>query len=101
MQSQIGQDLLKQYHIDSSQTDSVVYIQNGQSYIKSTAALKIAQQIGKGWQLFYIFIIIPSGLRDFIYDQFAKRRYLFFGKKSSCMIPSKEQRAKFIEDIIY
>lgn len=100
MQSAIGQELMHQYHIDPLNVDSVVYIQKGQAFIKSTAALKIAQSIGKFWQLLYVFIIIPKFLRDFLYDQFAKRRYLLFGKKSSCMIPSKEQRNKFIEDFI-
>lgn len=98
LQSEIGQELLHQYHIDTHSVDSVVYIQKGQAFIKSTAALKIAKQIGKAWQLFYIFKLIPTSIRDFFYDQFAKRRYLFFGKKDACMIPSKEQRAKFIED---
>ena len=90
---------MNQYHIDPLKIQSVIYIQNGQAYIKSTAALKIARQIGKGWQLLYIFKFIPTSIRDFFYDQFAKRRYLLFGKKDACMIPSKEQRSKFIEDI--
>ena len=98
LQSSIGQELMNQYHIDTTKIDSVVYIQKGQAFIKSTAALKIAKQIGKGWQLFYVFILVPTFLRNFIYDQFAKRRYLLFGKKDVCMIPSKDQRAKFIED---
>jgi predicted DCC family thiol-disulfide oxidoreductase YuxK len=99
LQSSIGQELMNQYHIDPLKTDSVIYIKNGQAFIKSTAALKIAKQIGKGWQLLYIFNTIPKAVRDFFYDQFAKRRYILFGKKVECMIPSKEQRSKFIEDI--
>lgn len=91
---------MHQYHIDAQKVDSVVYIQKGQAFIKSTAALKIGQTLGKGWQLLYIFIILPKFLRDFLYDQFAKRRYLLFGKKDACMIPNKEQREKFIEDFI-
>lgn len=97
LQSPIGQELLQQYHIDSKEVDSVVYIQKGQAFIKSTAALKIAHELGNGWQILYAFIILPQAWRNFFYDQFAKRRYSFFGKKNACMIPNNNQREKFLD----
>lgn len=97
LQSEIGQELLRKHRIDPKEIDSVVYVRNEQAYIKSTAALHILKDLGKGWTLLYVLIIFPAFIRNFFYDQFAKRRYLLFGKKDECMIPTKEQRARFLE----
>lgn len=96
LQSSTGQELLHKYHIDRNQTDSVVYVRQGKAYIKSTAALYILKDLGKLWPLLFTLIVFPVSIRDFFYDQFAKRRYLLFGKKDECMIPTKEQRNRFI-----
>lgn len=48
------------------------------------------------WPLFYMFIIIPEPIRNFIYDQIAKHRYRVFGKKESCMLPSVEIESRFL-----
>lgn len=96
LQSEIGQELLQKYHIDRSQTDSVVYIRYEKAYVKSTAALYILRDLGKLWSLLFALVVFPVFIRDFFYDQFAKRRYLLFGKKEECMIPTKEQRSRFL-----
>jgi predicted DCC family thiol-disulfide oxidoreductase YuxK len=35
-------------------------------------------------------------IRDWVYNVIAKNRYTWFGKKNSCMIPSKENLDRFI-----
>jgi predicted DCC family thiol-disulfide oxidoreductase YuxK len=65
-------------------------------YTKSSAALRIARKLSKLWPLFIIFIIIPSFIRDGIYDFIAKNRYKWFGKKEQCMIPTPGLREKFL-----
>ena len=95
LQSEIGQKLLKQYQIDS-QTDSVVYIRNGKSYIKSRAVFYILKDLKNIWSVIYVFKLLPTCITDFLYEQFARRRYAIFGKKTACMIPSKEQQSLFL-----
>lgn len=85
LQSAIGQELLKQYHIDKS-VDSVVFIQKGTAYTKSTASFKILRTLGGIKSIFYTLIIIPSPIRDFFYDIMAKYRYRFFGSQT-CQFP--------------
>ncbi|MGB5405075.1 thiol-disulfide oxidoreductase DCC family protein [Robiginitalea sp.] len=98
LQSAIAEDLLKARRIDTSQMDSIVFIDPGMAYfIKSDAALEIARNIkGYGWAP-AVFGWIPRSVRDGIYDLIAKNRYRFFGKKEQCMIPSAELNAKFLQ----
>lgn len=96
LQSEKGQLLLNKYHIDTAKTDSIVFILNEKSYIKSTAAILIAKQLGGMHILLSVFLIIPSFVRDFIYDFIAKNRYKWFGRKEVCMVPSEEVKSKFI-----
>lgn len=96
LQSDSGKQLLEKFNLADKNIDSVVFIHHGKAYIKSAAILQVFNTLGKGWTLFTIFKIIPTPIRDFFYDQFAKRRYSFFGKKTECMIPSPEQRKQFL-----
>lgn len=96
LQSPVGQDILSQYQLNTQDIDSVVYHRNGKFYIKSTAVLYILRDLGGIKSLLFGAIIFPKRLRDFFYDQFAKRRYQLFGKKEECMIPTPEIRSKFL-----
>jgi len=91
LQSASGMQLKKQYAIPDD-LDSVILIENGKYYAKSSAALHIA-----GWKLLKIGYLFPGFIRDFFYDMIAKNRYKWFGKKETCMLPSKAQRALFLE----
>lgn len=96
LQSEAGQQLLKQYGIDPGMTDSVVYIENGKAYVRSSAALRIARRMKGLYPALFGFIIIPPFIRNAVYDLIAKNRYKWFGKKDSCMMPTPEVRRKFI-----
>ena len=98
LQSEIGKKLLSERGLDEEKIDSVMLIEPGKAfYRKSTAALKIAEHLSGGFKLFKIFMIVPSFLRDGIYDFIAGHRYKWFGKKDACMIPTPELKAKFLD----
>lgn len=95
LQSEVGEKLLKEYTVPEN-TDSIVLIEEDMYYTDSTAALKIARNLSGFWQLFYGFIFIPKTLRDEVYRWIAKNRYKWFGKKQQCLLPTKEQRERFL-----
>lgn len=98
LQSETGQELVKQRHIDTNKVDSIILIEPGVAYYtKSDAALEIAQELGGLWKLSSIFSWIPTSIRNSIYDFVAKNRYKWFGKQESCMIPTPELKAKFLD----
>ena len=79
-----------------SSAGSVVLIANGKTYFRSEAVLKILKRLGGGWQLFYVFILVPRPVCNWLYDFIARNRYKWFGKKDSCMIPDEKVKSKFI-----
>jgi len=97
LQSEVGQSLLKQFCFHNKDTDSIVYIKDDKCLIRSSAVLNILKDLGGIWRLWYMFIIIPKFLRDFVYNAVAKSRYKIFGKRESCMIPSESTRSRFLE----
>lgn len=97
LQGETAQRLLPQYGIDPSVITSVIFIEDGIAYHESTAALKICRHLSGGWKLLYALIIIPTFIRDGIYKWIAKNRYKWFGKQESCMLPTAEQRARFVD----
>ena len=96
LQSEIGQSLLSKFNIDTSKIDSMILIDGEKCYIKSSAALRIAKYLSGGYPLLYLFIVIPTFIRNSAYEYVAKNRYKWFGKKESCMIPTPELKAKFL-----
>ena len=98
LQSETGQRILKHIGISTSNIDSIVLYEPGIAYYyKSNAALEIAKNLGGIFTYGTIFKIIPTSLRDSIYDYVAKNRYKWYGKQDNCMIPTQELKAKFLE----
>ena len=98
LQSEIGQEIIEKFKIDTSKTDSIILYSNnkGISY-KSTAALKIASKLGFPTNILSLFLIITAIIRNVVYDYIAKNRYKWYGKKDHCMIPTPELKSKFLQ----
>jgi predicted DCC family thiol-disulfide oxidoreductase YuxK len=98
LQSDLGQKIIKHLGIDTQKTDSIILYQPGFAYYyKSEAALEIAKDLGGVFYFSSLFSIFPTGFNNYIYDYIAKNRYKWYGKKETCLIPTKELQAKFLE----
>ena len=98
LQSVLGQEILAYIGIDAENIDSIVLYEPGIAYYyKSDAALQIARNLDGIFSFGTIFKIIPTGIRNYLYDYIARHRYQGYGKKESCMIPSAELKIKFLE----
>jgi predicted DCC family thiol-disulfide oxidoreductase YuxK len=96
LQSPTGQALLDQYGLDKDAFSSFVVVEKEKVYTKSRAFFQLTKHLPWYWKTLQVFRIIPRFIRDAIYDWIAKNRYQWFGRKEACMIPSKEQKEKFI-----
>jgi predicted DCC family thiol-disulfide oxidoreductase YuxK len=47
--------------------------------------------------LLRVFLIVPRFVRDGVYRFVAARRYRWFGQRDTCMVPTEELRARFLE----
>jgi predicted DCC family thiol-disulfide oxidoreductase YuxK len=98
LQSGLGQQIIKYIGIDTKKVDSIILYEPGVAYYyKSSAAIRIAKYLGGIFYFAAIFKVLPTKFRNGVYDYIAKNRYKWFGKKESCMIPTKELQAKFLE----
>ena len=96
LQSETGRALLGKFGIDTTETDSIILVEDDKAYTHSTAALRIARKLDGLWGWFYIFRFVPRPIRDLFYRLFAKYRYRLFGKKDVCMMPTPELRERFL-----
>lgn len=96
LQEEPGITLLRKYNIDPKDTDSIILIDNGKAYIKSSAALRATKYMSGLYPILYGFMIVPKFIRNAVYDYIARNRYKWYGQKESCMIPTPELRAKFL-----
>lgn len=96
LQSDAVKEILLQFGETNLNLDSIILITDGEIYSKSSAILKASKLIGGFYSLSIIFYIIPKFIRDKMYDFVAKNRYKWYGKRKSCMIPTKELKSRFL-----
>lgn len=96
LQGEYAKEVLPKFTIDSSKLNSILLIENGTLYSKSSAALRVAKKLDGLLPCLYVFIIVPKFFRDWVYDIIAKNRYKWWGKQASCWVPSPELKNKFL-----
>ena len=98
IQSETGKKIIHHLGIDTSKTDSIIlYEPKNAYYVKAAAALKIMKEFSGFWKLMQVFTILPNSFNNIFYDYIARNRYKWYGKKDSCMIPTPELKAKFLD----
>ncbi len=96
LQSVKGKEALELTKNFTINPNSIVYIENGKSFYKSTAVLKIFYRLGGFYQLLYFFILVPPFIRNFFYTLISNSRYKLFGKTTHCMLPDDSIKSKFL-----
>lgn len=97
IQSNAGQALIKRYAVQNNQNSTIYYIRDNKCFQRSTAILHILKDLGGIWKCFYLFILIPTCIRDIIYLSISRNRYKLFGKRRECMIYTPDMANRFID----
>lgn len=102
LQSEFAATLLKRHGADARDLDTFyVVIDHGQPgervLMRSDAILHVVKTLGGIWSLAGVGRILPKAIRDAMYRAVARNRYRVFGKHESCMLPSPQHRAKFLD----
>ena len=98
LQSEAARPHLEAFGVDPKVPDTVMLIENGHLYTRSTAALRVLRRLNSPWPLLYGLIAVPRPLRDWGYDRIAANRYRWFGERQECRVPTPGLRARFLED---
>lgn len=96
LQSPSGGAILKKLGLPTDKFDSIVLVDGEKHFTRSAAAIKIASKLGGFWQIFIVFRLLPSFLRDGLYDFIARNRYRWFGRRETCWLPSPELKSRFL-----
>lgn len=66
--------------------------------IRSDAVLEAGRYLGGAWgALAGLFGLVPRGIRDRLYDLFARNRHRVATRTDSCLLPTPEERARFLD----
>lgn len=96
LQSELGQQLLKQHGLSAENFDTVVLAVKDKVFLRSDAPLEIVWRLGGFWKLLYAFKALPRPIRDGLYNFIAKNRYRWFGRQETCMLPRPEWKGRFL-----
>lgn len=102
LQSEFAETLLKRHGADARDLDTFYVVidhrQPGERVLmRSDAILHVLNTLGGVWRLAGAGRVLPRFLRDGLYRIVARNRYRVFGKHESCLLPSPEHRAKFLD----
>lgn len=98
LQSDLGRELLQKLPIEFQLTDSVfLYESEKVFFYKSQAVFEIVKSIGGIYYCLLIFKLLPNAITNSVYDFIAKNRFRWWGKKESCLVPTKELKSKFLK----
>ncbi|MDQ8027866.1 MAG: thiol-disulfide oxidoreductase DCC family protein [Brevundimonas sp.] len=95
IQSPTGWALAVRHGIDPDAPQTNAVVLGGRIFFKSDAALTVLGAL-PGTGGLKALKAAPRVLRDPLYDLIAKNRYAIFGRTDACMVPSPEDRERFL-----
>lgn len=96
LQSAVGRRLRERCGL-SADADTVVLVEDGACYTRSTAALRVARRLGLPYSLLWPLRRVPRPLRDAVYGAVAASRYRVFGRREVCVVPEADVSDRFLD----
>lgn len=94
-QSEAGDKLIRTQGLSPGNMETIIYLKGNHVLRYSSAVLEILKDMGGIWNIWTVLKVIPKGFRDRIYQFIAGKRYTFFGKRSTCLLPTPENQKRF------
>jgi predicted DCC family thiol-disulfide oxidoreductase YuxK len=85
--------------------DSLVWVEPAGEHgaervlVRSDAALRVARYLGGWFTLARVGALVPHALRDRAYDLVARHRHRLLATGPSCLVPSADVRARFLDPV--
>ena len=98
LQSALGAEVQSR-HPELVNVDSVIWFEPNSKTVsvKSTAVFHVLRYLGGIWTvLAALGAIVPRFIRDGVYDLMARHRHKIIRADPSCLLPTPEQRARFL-----
>lgn len=95
-QSPLGQAVYAHYRMDTQDFQSNILLSNGLVWLKSEGSIRMAEGLGFPWRLAGWVRLLPLAWRDRLYSWVARNRFRWFGRRSTCYLPTAEHQARFL-----
>ena len=89
---------MREFGFDPADAKTFVLIADGRPYVRSDAAIRISRYLSGPWKLLGVVRFIPRPIRDGLYNVVARNRYRWFGRFETCVVPTQELKARFIQE---
>jgi predicted DCC family thiol-disulfide oxidoreductase YuxK len=99
LQSNLARTTMAQHGLRAEDLDTVVLVDDGRAYTRSTAVLKLLARLPAPWSWLSLFLVVPRPLRDLVYRFVARNRLRWFGIREACRVPTPELRARFLDTV--
>lgn len=94
LQGETANDILEKKQLKDLST--VIYYKDKKTYTQSDAIFEIVKELSWPYKTLIIFKIIPKSIRNFVYDKISRSRYKFFGKRSTCRLPTESEKSRML-----
>lgn len=88
--------LLEPFGLTRDTARSIILIEDGHAYLRSTASLRIAARLSPPWSWVRHLLVVPVPIRDAAYRVVAAVRHRIVGRSNACEVPPPEIRARMI-----
>ncbi len=102
LEGPVGSDIRRRHpHLES--IDSMVWVDppaEGHAeavLVRSAAALRAARYLGGPWRVLALGTLLPTGIRDRMYDWIARHRHSLTRGAPACFVPSSDQAWRFVD----
>jgi predicted DCC family thiol-disulfide oxidoreductase YuxK len=96
IQSPYGRALALTYGLDPDTPESFLFFDQGRPLVKTAGVAALLRRLPVPWRWLGVIDRLPRGPADALYDAVARNRYRLFGRKARCLVPTPEQRARFV-----
>ena len=96
LQSDAGRAELARLGLSQTDLRTVVLVETGRSYERSTATLRVCRRLSGLWPLLYGFIVVPKPWRDAAYTLVTRNRKRWFKSAPECPVMPPHWRRRFI-----
>jgi predicted DCC family thiol-disulfide oxidoreductase YuxK len=101
LQSDIGRSWVTRFGHDPDVLSSFYVIARYRQpsaalFARSRAVLFVVRALGWPWKALGVAGLLPAPVLNAAYDAVARSRYRVFGRREHCMMPTPEQRGRFV-----
>ncbi|MEZ5955746.1 MAG: DCC1-like thiol-disulfide oxidoreductase family protein [Hyphomonadaceae bacterium] len=99
IQSPFGRALAARFDVDADAPRTNLAALEGRVYFKSDAAIEILGAL-PGWRWSRSVRVAPRAFRNWLYDNIARRRYRWFGRKEQCWAGDPAFTARILDSAL-